>query len=135
MTTRRPAKRHLVPRIVPPLGGGGVLVLTAASYAGAPGLPLTLAAVTGAVISVLPALLPQESAHRRDAWRDWLRHRERMARLRIAAVGPAAASRACAPVTSNSPAAQASPAPSAGLNAQQETSHATLRGGTPVGHV
>ncbi|MGV9249411.1 hypothetical protein [Streptomyces sp. NPDC003710] len=41
--------------------------------------------MAGVVVSALPALLPQESEHRRDAWRDWLRHRERMARLRITA--------------------------------------------------
>ncbi|MFB7324778.1 hypothetical protein ACFC0E_18600, partial [Streptomyces sp. NPDC056190] len=41
-----------------------------------------------AVASVVPALLPQESKHRRDVWRDWLRHRERMARLRHKAVNP-----------------------------------------------
>jgi hypothetical protein len=106
---RRPATRRLVNRIVPPLGGGA-LALAAMSSAGAPGWSVVLAAVTGAVIGVLPALLPQESAHRRDAWRDWLRHRERMARLRITAADAVTAPRWCETVSTNSPAGQASPA-------------------------
>ncbi|MFB7739825.1 hypothetical protein ACFC08_36930 [Streptomyces sp. NPDC056112] len=82
--TTRPAARRLVTRIAPPLGGGA-LALAATSYIGVPGWAVVLAAVAGAMASVLPALLPQESEHRRDVWRDWLRHRERMARLRISA--------------------------------------------------
>ncbi|MFF0170207.1 hypothetical protein [Streptomyces prasinus] len=81
--TTRPAARRLAPWIAPSLGGGALAALAATSHA--PGWAVALAAVAGALASVLPALLPQESAHRRDVWRDWLRHRERMARLRIAA--------------------------------------------------
>ncbi|MFF8429096.1 MULTISPECIES: hypothetical protein [unclassified Streptomyces] len=44
-----------------------------------------LSAMVGTVFSALPTLLPQELAHRRDVWRDMLRHRERMAHLRIKA--------------------------------------------------
>ncbi|MFB7112762.1 hypothetical protein [Streptomyces sp. NPDC056291] len=81
MTTRRP-KRRLAPWIAMPVGGGALAL--AAKFSSAPGWALALLAVA----SVVPALLPQESKHRRDVWRDWLRHRERMARLRHKAVNP-----------------------------------------------
>jgi hypothetical protein len=54
-------------------------------YIGFPGWIVALSIAAGAV-GVLPQLLPQESAHRRDVWRDWLRHRERMARLHLGTV-------------------------------------------------
>ncbi|MBB5929335.1 hypothetical protein FHS34_004819 [Streptomyces echinatus] len=58
----------------------GGLALAATSYAGAPWI-VAVCAAAGAFIG----LLPHESEHRRDVWRDWLRHRERVARLRITA--------------------------------------------------
>ncbi|MFJ2566573.1 hypothetical protein ACIO02_27190 [Streptomyces sp. NPDC087568] len=107
--TTRPATRRLVSRIAPPLGGGA-LALAATSYASVPGWPIVLAAVAGAMAGVLPALLPQESEHRRDVWRDWLRHRERMARLRISAANPGSAPQVCEMISASSPAYRASPA-------------------------
>ncbi|WP_445527496.1 hypothetical protein [Streptomyces cyslabdanicus] len=80
MTTRQ-AHRLLI--WAAPLVGLGAAVLAARTYPGM-GWGVALTAVAGAVIGALAALLPQESEHRRDLWRDWLRHRERMARLRIA---------------------------------------------------
>ncbi|MGW2749117.1 hypothetical protein [Streptomyces sp. NPDC001450] len=80
--TTRPAARRLLARTAPPLGLGA-LTLAAKPYIGLPGWAVLLSAMVGIVISALPALLPQESAHRRDVWRDLLRHRERMASLRI----------------------------------------------------
>ncbi len=50
-----------------------------------PRVGVLLSAMVGTVFSALPTLLPQELAHRRDVWRDMLRHRERMAHLRIKA--------------------------------------------------
>ncbi|MFV5997653.1 hypothetical protein ACNPQM_35995 [Streptomyces sp. NPDC056231] len=82
--TARPAARRLFNWTAPPVGLG-VLALAAKAYAGVPGWVVALTTVAGVVIGVLPALLPQESEHRRDVWRDWLRHRERMVRLRITA--------------------------------------------------
>ncbi|MFF7130477.1 hypothetical protein [Streptomyces sp. NPDC008240] len=83
--TTRPAARRLLAWIAPPVGLGA-LTLAAKPYIGLPGWAVLLSAmVVGTVISTLPTLLPQESAHRRDVWRDLLRHRERMARLRISA--------------------------------------------------
>ena len=82
MTTRSSARR-LLARTVPPVGAGG-LALGTASYVGASAWVVAVCAVAAAFIAVLPQLLPQESEHRRDVWRDLLRHRERMARLRLA---------------------------------------------------
>ncbi|MGW7256760.1 hypothetical protein [Streptomyces sp. NPDC054834] len=82
--TSRPARRRLLTRTVPPVGLGA-LALAAKYYVGIPGWAVVLSTLAGALIGVLPELLPQESEHRRDVWRDWLRHRERMARLRITA--------------------------------------------------
>ncbi|MFI5689928.1 hypothetical protein [Streptomyces sp. NPDC051636] len=82
--TTRPATRRLLVRAAPPVGLGA-LALAAKYYVGMAGWTVAVSALAGAFISVLPALLPQESEHRRDVWRDWLRHRERMARLRITA--------------------------------------------------
>ncbi|MCF3132433.1 hypothetical protein [Streptomyces olivochromogenes] len=78
--TTRPSARRLLARTAPPVGAGGLALVTA-SYVGAPAWVLAVSAAAGAFIGVLP----QESEHRRDVWRDWLRHRERMARLRITA--------------------------------------------------
>ncbi|MFD4977469.1 helix-turn-helix transcriptional regulator [Streptomyces sp. NPDC058424] len=58
----------------PPTPGWGTVAV--------PVTALGLAAVLFAVASVVSALLPQESGDRRNLWRDWMRHRERMARLR-----------------------------------------------------
>ncbi|WP_329167549.1 hypothetical protein OHB49_45395 (plasmid) [Streptomyces sp. NBC_01717] len=80
--TARQAARRLITRTAPPVGLAG-LALAAKTYADVSGWVALLITVVGVVIGALPALLPQESEHRRDAWRDWLRHRERMARLRI----------------------------------------------------
>ncbi|WP_331739499.1 hypothetical protein OG613_43825 (plasmid) [Streptomyces sp. NBC_00015] len=84
--TTRPAARRILTRIAPPVGLG-TLALAVKHYVGISGWAVALTTVAGVFISVLPTLLPQESEHRRDAWRDWLRHRERMARLRITAAG------------------------------------------------
>lgn len=79
----RPAARRLIIWAAPPVGLGAI-ALAGKTYAGTPGWVAALIAAAGVVSGVLPALLPQESEHRRDVWRDWLHHRERMARLRIA---------------------------------------------------
>ncbi|MEU3342003.1 hypothetical protein [Streptomyces sp. NPDC006668] len=60
------------------LGGSAVGV---SAYLGAPWW-VFLCSVLGTAIATLPAVLPQESAHRRDVLREVLRHRERMYRLR-----------------------------------------------------
>ncbi|MFF0465726.1 hypothetical protein [Streptomyces mexicanus] len=131
--TTRPTTRRLVTWIAPPLGGGA-LALTATSYAGAPGWTVMLGAVTGAVISVLPALLPQESEHRRDVWRDWLRHRERMTRLRLTAADPASTPQICEMITTNRPTDRASPASVPGTTAQRGASYAIRCAGAAGGH-
>ncbi|MGW6927519.1 hypothetical protein ACWGA9_40725 [Streptomyces sp. NPDC054950] len=90
--TTSPAARRLLTWTAPPLSFGA-LALVARASVGVPAWVVVLSTAIGgavsalltAVTSVLPALLPQESEHRRDAWRDWLKHRERMARLHIAA--------------------------------------------------
>ncbi|MFI8242621.1 hypothetical protein ACIF83_36160 [Streptomyces sp. NPDC085866] len=86
--TIRPATRRLCAWTVPPLGFGA-LALVIKSSGGLPMWVVLLGAALGGGVStvarVLPALLPQKSEHRRDVWRDWLHHRERMARLRITA--------------------------------------------------
>lgn len=69
MTTRQ-AHRLLI-WTAPPVGLGAA-VLAARTYPGM-GWGVALTAVAGAVIGALAALLPQESEHRRDVWRDWLR--------------------------------------------------------------
>ncbi|MEU5599940.1 hypothetical protein [Streptomyces sp. NPDC020298] len=81
MTTNPAARRFLV--WTAPPAGFGILAMAAKDCVGIPGWAVALSTAAGVVVSALPALLPQESEHRRDAWRDWLRHRERMARLRI----------------------------------------------------
>ncbi|KIE24624.1 hypothetical protein LK08_23730 [Streptomyces sp. MUSC 125] len=86
--TIRPATRRLFAWTVPPLGLGA-LALAAKSSGGLPVWVVVLGGAIGGGVSTvaraLPALLPQKSEHRRDVWRDWLHHRERMARLRITA--------------------------------------------------
>lgn len=77
-----PAARRLFIWAAPPIGLGA-LALAAKTFTGTPGWAAALIALAGVVSRVLPALLPQESEHRRDVWRDWLRHRERMARMRM----------------------------------------------------
>ncbi|MFE1764042.1 hypothetical protein ACFW81_07475 [Streptomyces angustmyceticus] len=58
------------------LVGGGALGLSALGHA-------PWWAYLGAVLVALaPAALPQESEHRRDFYRDYFRHRERMVRIR-----------------------------------------------------
>ncbi|MET8810235.1 hypothetical protein [Streptomyces sp. NPDC004546] len=61
------------------VGGGAAAGVSACL--GAPWW-MALCSVVCVVIAVLPALLPQESEHRRDVIREFLRHRERMYRLR-----------------------------------------------------
>lgn len=63
-------------RVAGLVGGGAVFGVSA--FAGAPWWVLLGALALG----TLPSVLPQESEHRRDIFRDYLRHRERMARLR-----------------------------------------------------
>ncbi|MYV38812.1 hypothetical protein GT030_07990 [Streptomyces sp. SID1328] len=81
----RPITRRLVLALPPTVGGAGGLL--AVWQAGAPMWLSFLLLVTGVVstaVGVLPALFPQESAHRRDVWRAF-GHRERMRELRIGA--------------------------------------------------
>ncbi|MDU9001706.1 hypothetical protein [Streptomyces mirabilis] len=61
------------------VGGGAALGFSA--YLGAPWWAF-LCSVLCAAIAIVPAVLPQESEHRRDVIREFLRHRERMYRLR-----------------------------------------------------
>ncbi|MGJ3558663.1 hypothetical protein ACR6C2_05410 [Streptomyces sp. INA 01156] len=93
--TVRPATRRLFTWTAPPLGFG-VLALAAKFSVGFPAWVVLLGAAIGGGVSTaasaLPALLPQESKHRRDVWRDWLNHRERMARMRITPAADRAAS-------------------------------------------
>ncbi|MEV6949561.1 hypothetical protein AB0N07_48230 [Streptomyces sp. NPDC051172] len=60
--------------------GGGVAV-GGAAYLGASWW-VFLCSVLCTAIAGVPAVLPQESEHRRDVMREFLRHRERMYRLR-----------------------------------------------------
>lgn len=57
---------------------GGGAVLGASVLAGAPWWVLLVTLALG----TLPSVLPQESEHRRDVFRDLLRHRERMVRIK-----------------------------------------------------
>ncbi|MFD4977239.1 hypothetical protein [Streptomyces sp. NPDC058424] len=41
-----------------------------------------------ALVALVPAVLPQESEHRRDFYRDYFRHREQMVRIRQGAAEP-----------------------------------------------
>lgn len=82
--TIRPSVRRRLARTAPPVGAGG-LALATASYAGASVWAAAACTAVSTLIAILPQLLPQESEHRRDVWRDWLRHRERMTRLRLTA--------------------------------------------------
>ncbi|MEV5879966.1 hypothetical protein AB0L75_38305 [Streptomyces sp. NPDC052101] len=85
MTTRTSVRRFLARTVLPvlPVGAGG-LTLALMYCTGAPlGGVATVGATVSTVVGALPQLLPQESEHRRDVWRDLLLHRERMARLRI----------------------------------------------------
>ncbi|MFE2490729.1 hypothetical protein ACFXGR_47500 [Streptomyces mirabilis] len=45
-------------------------------------MPMFLCSVLCVAMATVPAVLPQESEHRRDVMREFLRHRERMYRLR-----------------------------------------------------
>ncbi|MGW5063554.1 hypothetical protein ACWEQ2_40840 [Streptomyces sp. NPDC004096] len=76
--TRRHAPRFPLP-VTGVIGGGAAVAVSA--YVGAPWWVFLCSALC-AVIASVPALLPQESEHRRDVMRDYLRHRERMYRLR-----------------------------------------------------
>ncbi|MFJ3310855.1 hypothetical protein ACIPSA_49570 [Streptomyces sp. NPDC086549] len=82
--TTRPSARRLLARTARSVGAGS-LTLALTYYIGAPAWAVAVCAAVGTFLGVLPQLLPQESEHRRDVWRDWLRHRERMARLQITA--------------------------------------------------
>ncbi|MER5915872.1 hypothetical protein ABT124_37025 [Streptomyces sp. NPDC001982] len=86
--TARPAPGHPITRRraagVPVraagvVGGGAAFGVSA--YLGAPWWAF-LGSVLCAAMASLPAVLPQESEHRRDVIREFLRHRERMYRLR-----------------------------------------------------
>ncbi|MCX5055065.1 hypothetical protein [Streptomyces sp. NBC_00474] len=76
--TRRRAARVPV-RATGMLGGGAAVGVSA--YLGAPWWVFLCSVLCMAIASV-PAVLPQESEHRRDVMREFLRHRERMYRLR-----------------------------------------------------
>ncbi|GAA3800861.1 hypothetical protein GCM10022403_038910 [Streptomyces coacervatus] len=66
-------------RAIGMLGGGAAVSVSA--YLGAPWWVFLCSVLCTGIASV-PAVLPQESEHRRDVLREFLRHRERMYRLR-----------------------------------------------------
>ncbi|MFF4145972.1 hypothetical protein ACFY0A_32495 [Streptomyces sp. NPDC001698] len=76
--TRRRAPRYALPA-TGVIGGGAAVGISV--YVSAPWWAFLCSALC-AVIAGVAALLPQESEHRRDMVRDYLRHRERMYRLR-----------------------------------------------------
>ncbi|MFJ2922845.1 hypothetical protein, partial [Streptomyces sp. NPDC087307] len=78
-TTRVAEKtRRRAPRLpLPATGVIGGASAAGVAYAGAPWWVL-LCSVLCAAIACFPALLPQESEHRRDVLRELFRHRERM---------------------------------------------------------
>lgn len=77
MRRRRAARVPVVATGV--IGGGSAVGVSA--YVGAPWWVFLCSVLCVAIASV-PAFLPQESEHRRDVMRDYLRHRERMYQLR-----------------------------------------------------
>lgn len=66
---------------------GGTAIVTTLLWAGAPWWTVTIAVVLGflipGIVLLVQVLTPEESAHKRDLWLAWLRHRDRRARARL----------------------------------------------------
>lgn len=86
-------------RAAAPLGSG--IAIGGSAFGGSPWYVTVFITVCGVIVSVVP----QESQHRRDVWRDWLSYRERHYLIRkghkelLSASGPGRGKRSAAGLT------------------------------------